>query len=121
LLLAKTEAPLVLKEQFGVLRDLRRRDEALQLGKKAHELQPQNFRPCKLLGALNIELGNFSEGHDWYTKAEKLGASRQSIDTELKGTFRRANKTLREIMRASLFANDPDRYRWVNDKKYRSA
>lgn len=105
----------------GVLRDLRQHDEALRLGQKAHELQPQNFRPCTLLGALNIELGNFSEGHDWYTKAEELGASRQSIDTELKGIFRRANKTLREIMRASLFANDPDRYRWVNDKKYRSA
>jgi hypothetical protein len=101
----------------GVLRDLKQRDEALQLGKKAHELQPKNFRPCTLLGALNIELGNFSEGHDWYTKAEERGASKQSIDTELKGIFGRAGKILREKMSASLLAIDPDRYHWVNDKK----
>ena len=100
----------------GVLRDLKQRDEALQLGRKAHELQPNNFRPCTLLGALNIELGNFSEGHDWYAKAEERGASKQSIDTELKGIFRRAGKTLRETMRTSLLAIDPGRYRWVDDK-----
>jgi hypothetical protein len=101
----------------GVLRDLKQRDEALQLGKKAHELQPKNFRPCTLLGALNIELGNFSEGHDWYTKAEERGASKQSIDTELKGIFGRAGKILREKMSASLLAIDPARYHWVKDKK----
>lgn len=105
----------------GALRDLGQRDEALQLGKKAHELQPQNFRPCTLLGALNIELGNFSEGHQWYAKAEELGASKQSIDTDLKGIFRRADKTLRETMRTSLLAVDRVRYHWVNDKKYDKA
>jgi hypothetical protein len=105
----------------GVLRDLKRRDEALGFGKKAHELQPQNFRPCTLLGALNIELGNFSEGHDWYAKAEKNGASKQSIDTELEGIFRRADKVLRETMRTSLLIIDPARYQWMNDKKYGKA
>ena len=105
----------------GVLRDLKRRDEALSLGKKAHELQPQNFRPCTLLGALNIELGNFSEGHDWYAKAEKNGASKQSIDTELKGIFLRADKALRETMRTSLLIIDPAQYQWMNDKKYGKA
>ncbi|MFT7337814.1 MAG: hypothetical protein ACI92B_001140 [Marinobacter maritimus] len=100
----------------GVLRDLKQREKGLQFGRQAHELQPKNFRPCTLLGALNIELGNFSEGHDWYAKAEKLGASKQSIDTELKGIFRRADKTLRETMRTSLLAIDPVRYHWVNDK-----
>ncbi|MBK1875090.1 hypothetical protein FE848_17835 [Marinobacter sp. 1-3A] len=100
----------------GVLRDLKQRKKGLQFGIQAHELQPKNFRPCTLLGALNIELGNFSEGHDWYAKAEKLGASKQSIDTELKGIFRRADKTLRETMRTSLLAIDPVRYRWVDEK-----
>ena len=44
----------------------------------------------------------------------------QIIDTELRGIFLRADKAWREKMRASLLAKDPDRYRWVNDKKYLS-
>ncbi|MBX9754358.1 MAG: hypothetical protein K2X80_06360 [Pseudomonadaceae bacterium] len=104
----------------GVMRDLGRRNEALQLGKQGHELQPRNFRPCTLLGAVCMELANFGEGHDWYTKAEERGASKQSIDTELRGIFLRADKAGRETMRASLLAKDPNRYSWVNDKKYRS-
>ena len=104
----------------GVMRDLGRRNEALQLGKQGHELQPRNFRPCTLLGAVCMELGNFGEGHDWYAKAEERGASKQSIDTELRGIFLRVDKAKRETMRASLLAKDPNRYSWVNDKKYRS-
>lgn len=101
----------------GVMRDLGRRSEALQLGMQGHKLQPKNFRPCTLLGALNIELGNFAEGHDWYTKAEERGAKQQNIDTELKSIFN-SNKNLRETMKAFLLADDPLRYNWVNDKKY---
>jgi hypothetical protein len=56
------------------------------------------------------------EGHDWYAKAEKRGASKQSIDTERRGIFLRADKARRETMRASLLAKDPNRYRWVNDR-----
>ena len=104
----------------GVMRDLGRRKEALQLGKQGHELQPRNFRPCTLLGAVCMELGDYVEGHDWYAKAEERGASKQSIDTELRGIFVRADNSQRETMRASLLAKDPDRYHWVNDKKYRS-
>lgn len=102
----------------GVMRDLGRRNEAVQLGKQGHELQPQNFRPCTLLGAVYMELGSFGEAHDWYVKAEERGASQQSIDTELRGIFLRADKTRRENMKASLLATDPSRYSWVNDKKY---
>jgi|GEM_PF-273157 len=102
----------------GALRDLKQHCEALRLGEQAHKLQPKNFRPCTLLGALNIELGNSSEGHDWYAKAEERGASKQSIDNELKGIFRRANSALRDSMRESLFAIDPGRYHWVNEKTH---
>ncbi|MBU2065064.1 MAG: hypothetical protein KJ884_17875 [Gammaproteobacteria bacterium] len=100
----------------GVMRDLGRRHEALELGTRGHELQPRNFRPCTLLGAVNMELGNFAEGHSWYTQAEERGASKQSIDTELKGIFRRADKASREKMKESLLAEDPQRYSWVNEK-----
>lgn len=105
----------------GVMRDLGRRNEALQLGKHGHELQPRNFRPCTLLGAVCMELGSFGEGHDWYAKAEERGASQQSIDIELRGIFLRMDKAKREIMRGSLLAKDPNRYCWVNDKKNRNS
>ena len=104
----------------GVMRDLERHDEALRLGKQGHQLQPRNFRPCTLLGAVYMELGSVGDAHDWYAKAEERGASQQSIDTELQGIFLRADKARRENMRASLLTIDPSRYSWVNDKKYRS-
>ena len=104
----------------GVMRDLGQRDKALQLGKQGHELQPRNFRPCTLLGAVCIEQGDYEAGHDWYAKAEERGASKQSIDSELRGIFLRADNPRRETMRASLLAKDPNRYQWVNDNKYRS-
>ena len=104
----------------GAMRDLGRREEALQLGKQGHELQPRNFRPCTLIGAVCMELGDYAAGNDWYAKAEERGASKEIIDTELRGIFLRADKAWREKMRTSLLAKDPDRYRWVNDKKYLS-
>ncbi|MCQ4277760.1 hypothetical protein NA643_01545 [Pseudomonas stutzeri] len=106
--------------QGGVMRDLGRRDEAYKLGKQGHELMPKNFRPCTLLGAVCMELGDYMAGHDWYAKAEERGASKQSIDIELRGIFARADNARRGTMRASLLAKDPDRYRWANEKKYRS-
>lgn len=104
----------------GALRDLGQRSEAFQLGLKAHELQPKNFQPCTLLGALSMELGNLTDGHEWYRKAEDRGASQRSIDTELKSILLRADKAQRKKMKEFLLADDPVRYSWVNDKKYQS-
>ena len=111
----------LLTTRGGALRDLRRRSEALQLGEQAHALQPQNFRPCTLLGALHMESGNFAEGQVWYARAEERGAKRQSIDSELRSIFQRASKEQKEQLRAFLLADDPVRYRWVDGKKSRSA
>lgn len=105
----------------GVMRDLGRLDDARQLGEQGHELKPRDFRPCTLLGAVHMELGNFGEARDWYTKAEERGASERSIDSELRSIFQRADKTKREAIKVFLLAEDPSRYRWVNDKRYRSA
>lgn len=104
----------------GALRDLGRRSEAFQLGSKAHQLQPKNFQPCTLLGALSMELGNLTDGHEWYKKAEDRGASQRSIDTELKSILLRADKAQRKKMKEFLLADDSVRYSWVNDKKYQS-
>jgi hypothetical protein len=98
----------------GVMRDLDRMDEALELGHRAHALTPRDFRPCTLLGAVNIELGNLSIGWDWYRKAEERGASERSIDYDLRGIFLRANDARRLEIRAFLLREDPTRYAWVD-------
>jgi hypothetical protein len=46
----------------GVKRDLKRYDEALGLGEQAHLFTPQDFRPCTLLGAVNMEIGHYDLG-----------------------------------------------------------
>lgn len=98
----------------GVMRDMEQLDEARQLGEQGHELKPQDFRPCTLLGAVHMEMGNFGEAHDWYAKAEKRGASMRAIDADLRSIFQRADQVKREAIKAFLLAKDPNRYRWVN-------
>ena len=105
----------------GVMRDLGQRDEALRLGAQAHLLQPRNFHPCTLLGAVHMESGNFAEGHAWYTKAQERGASERVIDSELRSIFQRADPTRRAAMKAYLLTNDPDRFQWVNERSQRNA
>ena len=101
----------------GVMRDLKRSDEALHFGIEAHALTPGNFRPCTLLGAVNFEMGNYEAGKDWYAKATERGASERSIDYDLRGIFIRAEKNKREEIRAFLLREDPVRYRWVQHLK----
>lgn len=107
----------LLTTRGGVLRDLGQRREAMQLGEQAHTLQSRNFRPCTLLGALHMELGNFDEGREWYAKAEERGASQQSIDSELRSIFQRGSEDERKKLRAFLLAENPVRYLWAADSK----
>lgn len=101
----------------GVMRDLNRLDEALKFGEQAHALTSKDFRPCTLLGAVNIEMGNYGIGKDWYDKAEELGASKHSIDYDLRGIFIRADKAKRDEMRVFLLREDPVRYKWLHNFK----
>ena len=101
----------------GVMRDLKRFDEALKLGEQAHDLTPKDFRPCTLLGAVNIEIGNYGIGKNWYDKAQELGASKRSIDFDLRGILLRADNVKREKLKAFLLREDPERYKWVRGLK----
>jgi len=42
------------------------------LGKEAHLLTPRDFRPCTLLGAVNVEIGNYDLGQSWYKKLSNV-------------------------------------------------
>ena len=101
----------------GVMRDLNRFDEALKFGAQAHALTPKDFRPCTLLGAVNIEIGDYLTGLNWYEKAKERGASERSIDYDLRGILLRADKAKREKLKAVLLRVDSERYKWVRNFK----
>lgn len=100
----------------GVMRDLRRWDEALRLGEKAHALKADDYRPCTLLGAIHMETGNYNLGQEWYAKAVERGATADFVDQDLRNIFFRADQAKQEELRKFLLSEDPVRYAWVKPK-----
>lgn len=100
----------------GVKRDLRKWDEALNLGEQAHLLTPQNFQPCTLLGAINIEIGNYDLGRAWYDKAVARGYTEKAVDDDLRRIFKRLEKSKQDKLRDYLLSVDPIRYSWASKK-----
>lgn len=98
----------------GVKRDLRLWDDAIALGVRAHGFMERDFRPCTLLGAVHMEVGNYELGQGWYAKGIERGASERSVSEDLRSIFFRANKAKQEEMRAYLLGVDPKHYSWVN-------
>jgi len=94
----------------GAHRDLRHREEAVLFGKEAHSLTPEDFRPCTLLGAVHIEMGAYSEGAEWYEKAEARGARPDTIDRELRSILSSVSHDKRKQIEAELNTLDPSRY-----------
>jgi tetratricopeptide (TPR) repeat protein len=100
----------------GVMRDLGRYNEALQLADEAHRLLPNSFRPCTLLGALNIEMGQIALGHEWYSKAEERGAKAGSIESEIRSLLGRMPPENRDSVISQLLNIDPVQYAWLSKK-----
>ncbi|MCI5227017.1 MAG: hypothetical protein D3918_10270 [Candidatus Electrothrix sp. AX2] len=101
----------------GAKRDLEQWKQALALGEQAHLLTPQDFRPCTLLGALNMEIGRYDLGQYWYKKAIARGYSERAMDDDLRSIFMRAEKKNKEKLKNYLLNIDSFRYRWVNKYK----
>lgn len=97
----------------GVKRDLSSYQQALTLGEMAHSLTKKDFRPCTLLGAVNMETGSYDLGQAWYTKAIERGFSERAMDSELKTIYMRSTKSDKETLRKHLLDIDPHRYRWA--------
>lgn len=101
----------------GVMRDLERPSEAIQMGEKAHSLRPRDYRPCTLLGAVHMEQREFEPGHAWYEKARERGAPEKSIDSQLRSIFQQLDAGGREAMKTFLLAEDPHRHCWLNQTR----
>lgn len=97
----------------GALRDLNRHQEAIQSGEGAHAISPADFRPCTLLGAVHIEMGDHIAGAEWYERAEARGATKDSVDGELRSILAAASVKERNAIRTALKARDPQRYDWL--------
>ena len=100
----------------GVMRDLKRWDEALRLGEKAHAFRPDDFRPCTLLGAVYMETDNYVLGREWYAKAVKRGTTVDSVDQDLRNIFFRSDPAKQIEMSKFLLDDDPIRYAWAKPK-----
>ncbi|MFT6902827.1 MAG: hypothetical protein ACJAXS_003046 [Colwellia sp.] len=70
--------------------------ESLKLGSEAHVLAPYEYRPCTLIGASNILLGNVSEGYKWYQKAIEPGFKPDNYGNELCSVFMRCSEKNKE-------------------------
>jgi hypothetical protein len=96
----------------GVYRDLSQYTDSLKLGSEANTLTPSDFRPCTLIGASNILLGNVSEGYEWYQKAIERGFKPDSYDNELRSVYMRCSKKIKEELRVDLKAKGYS-YSWL--------
>jgi len=111
----------LLTTRGGAMRDAGRLTEARTLGLEAHELTPADFRPCTLLGAVSMGLGDLAAGHEWYAKAEALGAERRAIDQDLRALLIRSEPDARDRIRNYLLEQDPERFAWLRKWNHKSA
>ncbi|MFA5581594.1 MAG: hypothetical protein WDA25_06525 [Paracoccaceae bacterium] len=111
----------LLTTRGGAMRDAGRLTEARTIGLEAHELIPADFRPCTLLGAVSMGLGDLAAGHEWYAKAEALGAERRAIDQDLRALLIRSEPDARDRIRNYLLEQDPERFAWLRNWNHKTA
>lgn len=101
----------------GVRRDLHKVKVAIDNASKAHNLTPDNYRPCTLLGAIYMETYQYTLGHEWYEKASERGATNQSINADLKSIISKMDKSKRNEMIEHLLKLEPYTYSWLKSLK----
>jgi tetratricopeptide (TPR) repeat protein len=69
--------------------------------------------PLTLLGAIYYLYGRYAEGDEFFNEAEKLGASTDAHDREIKITVESAEVAERKIVAEHLMHKDPNRYSWA--------
>lgn len=97
----------------GVERDLGNTDEAIKHADTAHKIQPRNFRPCTLLGAVYMVSGNYELGIDWYEKATERGAPERGINNELSTIIKKLSKDEQQKMLKAIRIKSVDQYKYL--------
>lgn len=97
----------------GVMRDLFKFQDGIELAKQAHNLSSRDYRPCTLLGALYFEINEYEEGQTWFYLAEELGAPQKNADAEIKAIYNKSDTIGKEKLKAYLLNQDPIRYAWL--------
>jgi len=100
----------------GVYRDLCQYTESLKLGSEANVLAPSDYRPCTLIGASNILLGNVSEGYEWYQKAIERGFKPDNYDNELRSVYMRCSNKIQKELKRDLLAKGYN-YSWLTGNR----
>lgn len=101
----------------GVMRDLQDWYKAIELAEQAHTIRPTDYRPCTLLGAVHMEIGDYDLGQKWYKKAIERGASLEAVDQDLRKVFFAMNAEAQNKLRIFLLTEDPIRYAWAKKAK----
>lgn len=101
----------------GAMRDMSRWFEALRLGERAYALQPRDYRPCTLLGAIYMETGQYSLGQAWYDKAIERGATVDDIDRDIRTILARLPQSRRSDLESFLLQANPTRFAWVQRRR----
>ena len=101
----------------AAMRAVHRYAEAKMLGEEAHAIEPCDYRPCTLLGAVHLELGELSIGQAWYVKAEERGAAKEAVDHDIKMLLAGFSIAERERVRTFLLNQDPERFKWLRSKR----
>jgi len=101
----------------GAMRDLHEWDAALRFGKRAHALQPKDYRPCTLLGAIYMETQQYDLGRVWYDNAIERGAKVDDVDRDIRTILSRLTQTRRRELEDFLLQVDPTRFAWVQKRR----
>ncbi|WP_129675865.1 hypothetical protein [Candidatus Chloroploca sp. Khr17] len=107
----------ILTTHGGVMRDLKHWSNALLMGEQAHELQPKDYRPCTLLGAVYMQTGQHALGQAWYDKAIERGANVAVIDRDIRTILSQLPPPQRRALEDFLLEEDPIRFAWIHQSR----
>lgn len=103
----------ILTTRGGAFRDLRAYEDAERCANSAVQINPRNYYPYNLLGALYFERGNAEQGEEYFLKALELGAPRRSQEKQMKRALNNAGHGERQAIAQYLLQRDPVKYRWA--------
>jgi hypothetical protein len=98
----------------GAFRDLHRLEDAEHSANSAIQVDPKNYYPYNLLGAIYFERGNAEQGEVYFLKALELGAPQRSQEDQMKGALKNAGQAERQAAAQYLLQRDPVKYKWAH-------